>query len=420
MRQFLLTIFLTTSFVYIIMSVSCSRSSTRIQGTLFKDDLNFLKQHTDVVVLSARDGQAMAAVNPDIQGRVMTSTAAGLNGLSFGWINRELIASGENNPHINAFGGEDRFWLGPEGGQFSLFFKNGSPFDLDHWFTPPPLNEGSFDLVSRDDTQVVLKKEMSPVNYSSFEFKIKAERAIRLLEPAQVEALGVPLTGKINWVAFQSDNLITNTGELPWKKETGLVSVWILGMFNPSPTTTVVIPYKAGPEEELGPVVNDAYFGKVPADRMLITDRVIYFKGDGQHRSKIGISPKRALPFLGSYDSSSKTLTIVHLTIPEAPGDYVNSMWEIQKDPYSGDAVNSYNDGPAAPGAKPLGPFYELESSSPAAALNPGESLRHVHTTVHLQAEEKYLDPVARKIIGVSIEEIKKAFENKSKTDINY
>jgi hypothetical protein len=25
-------------------------------------------------------------------------------------------------PHINVFGGEDRFWLGPEGGQFSIFF----------------------------------------------------------------------------------------------------------------------------------------------------------------------------------------------------------------------------------------------------------------------------------------------------------
>jgi hypothetical protein len=413
MRHFLEAIFLTISFVYIILSVSCSKPSTRIQGTLFKDDLNFLKQHTKVAVLSARDGQTMVAVNPDIQGRVMTSTAGGPDGLSFGWINRELIASGENNPHINAFGGEDRFWLGPEGGQFSLFFKNGSPFDLDHWFTPPSINEGSFDLVSQDETQVILKKEMSLVNYSNFEFKIKVCRTIRLLEPAQVEALGVPLSDKLNWVAFQSDNLIANTGELPWKKETGLVSIWILGMFNPSPTTTVVIPYKAGAEEELGPTVNDAYFGKVPGDRLVITDRVIYFKGDGQYRSKIGISPKRAVPFLGSYDSTSKTLTVVHVTISETPADYVNSMWEIQKDPYSGDTVNSYNDGPAAPGARPLGPFYELESSSPAAALNPGESLRHVHTTIHLQAEEKYLDPVARKIFGVSIEEIKKAFENK-------
>jgi len=43
---------------------------------------------------------------------VLTSTADGLGGASFGWINRELIASGRLQPHMNAFGGEDRFWMG--------------------------------------------------------------------------------------------------------------------------------------------------------------------------------------------------------------------------------------------------------------------------------------------------------------------
>jgi hypothetical protein len=53
-----------------------------------------------------------------------------------------------------------------------------------------------------------------------------------------------------------------------------------------------------------------------------------------------------------------------------AKGDqpYVNSMWEKQKEPYSGDAINAYNDGSPAPGEPPLGPFYELETSSPAAS----------------------------------------------------
>ena len=415
MRHMISAFLLVLSFTTIIMLVSCSRPSAQAQGTLFKDDLEFLKKHTSVLTLSGQNGQALVAVNPDIQGRVMTSSAAGPEGLSFGWINRELIASGENNPHINAFGGEDRFWLGPEGGQFSLFFKKGVPFDLEHWFTPPPINEGSFDLVSHDDKQVVLAKEMNLVNYSDFEFRIKVDRTIRLLEQADLEALGVPVGGKLKWVAFQSDNRITNAGDLPWKKETGLVSIWILGMFNPSPETTIVIPYKDGPEEELGPVVNDAYFGRVPADRLKIADGVIYFKGDGQYRSKIGISPRRVLPFCGSYDAGNRVLTIVHLTLPENPAEhsYVNSMWEIQKDPYAGDVVNSYNDGPASPGAKPFGPFYELETSSPGAILNPGESLRHVHSTIHLQGEEKDLDPIARKIFGVGLAEVKQAFSQK-------
>ena len=46
----------------------------------------------------------------------------------------------------------------------------------------------------------------------------------------------------VDLVAFESENRVTNTGENPWEKETGLLSIWILGMFPPSPGATVVIP----------------------------------------------------------------------------------------------------------------------------------------------------------------------------------
>jgi hypothetical protein len=212
-------------------------------------------------------------------------------------------------------------------------------------------------------------------------------------------------------VAFQSDNTVTNTGTNSWTRDTGLLSIWILGMFNPSPSTTIVIPFKPGTEAEFGPAVNDAYFGKVPADRLIVKDGVLFFSGDGMYRSKIGLSPKRVKPFAGSYDAANGVLTLVHLTLPENVTDYVNSMWKVQDDPFSGDVINSYNDGPASPGAKPLGPFYELESSSPAAALAPGASIRHVHTTMHFQGDEKSLDAIARQALRVGIKEIKEAFQ---------
>jgi hypothetical protein len=84
-------------------------------------------------------------------------------------------------------------------------------------------------------------------------------------------------------------------------------------------------------------------------------------------------------------------------------------MWEIQKEPFAGDVVNSYNDGPPAPGAKPLGPFYELETSSPAAALSPGDSLTHVHRTFHFQGGEAELDALARRLLGTSLAQVKAA-----------
>ncbi len=122
----------------------------------------------------------------------MTSTAGGPDGLSFGWINRELLASGVNNPHINAFGGEDRFWLGPEGGQFSIFFKKGDPFDLDHWWTPPAVNEGSFDIAELAPDRIRFRKSMHLVNYSGTEFDVAVDREVRILGAAEVAALGDP------------------------------------------------------------------------------------------------------------------------------------------------------------------------------------------------------------------------------------
>jgi len=391
-------------------SAGCSKPPATQNFALFKDDLAFLKQHTEVVVLSDETGARQVAVSPRLQGRVLTSTAEGAEGLSFGWINRSLIASGENNLHMNAFGGEDRFWLGPEGGQFSLFFKQGDPFDLDHWFTPPALNWESFETVRKEACLVQFKKSMKLTNYAGFTFDVEVDRTVRLAGKEELGALGIQVPDDVQMVAFTSDNVIRNTGAWAWTKDTGLISIWILGMFNPSDRTTIVIPFTPGSETELGPIVNDRYFGKVPPDRLKIEEKgVLFFKGDGKYRSKIGLSPARVRAFAGSWDAENGVLTLIHLTLPAEPAEYVNSMWEIQEHPYEGDVVNSYNDGPAAPGAAPLGPFYELESSSPAAAIAPGQSLRHMHTTVHFRGPREALDRLARIVLGAGLEEIEQS-----------
>lgn len=394
-----------------ILAGCASMEESKMAKNTFGDDVKFLKKHTDVILLSDAGGNSQVAVLPKMQGRVMTSTAEGAGGLSFGWINRELVASGEIAEHINVYGGEDRFWLGPEGGQFSIFFKNGVPFDLEHWFTPAPIDTEPFELVSASKSRAVLKKEMELENYSRTVFNLRVDREVRVLSQDEAVAeLGTTPARAVKIVAFESVNKITNTGAQAWKKESGLLSIWILGMFNPSPKTTVVVPFNTGPESQLGPAVNDAYFGKVPANRLVVEDGVLFFSGDGQYRSKIGLSPQRSKPMLGSYDAVNKVLTIVQYNKPRGVTDYVNSMWELQDEPYKGDVVNSYNDGPAEPDAEPLGPFYELETSSAAAALDTGEQVSHLHRTFHLQGSEADLDPIAKAILGVTIDQIKSAF----------
>ncbi len=390
----------------------CQSSTTQAMTGSFGDDLQFLKGHTETIVLSDATGQAQIAIAPEYQGKVMTSTAGGAGGLSFGWINRELIASGERAAHINVFGGEDRFWLGPEGGQFSIFFQEGAlqpgdNFDFELWQTPGPIDWVGWVSVTARRVALVTSQPPTITNLSGFTFDIEINRVIRLLDPPLAEKyLGMEIPEDVNYVAYQSDNRVTNRGGESWTAETGMLSIWILGMFNPSPATTIVVPFKAAdvPQEE---IVNDAYFGKVPAERLLVepTRGVLFFSGDGNYRSKIGVAPEYALPTLGSYDAANQVLTLVQFTMPEEPGAYVNSMWEWQDDPFAGDVVNSYNDGPLDDGGQ-LGPFYELETSSPALALDPGTSGMHIHRTYHLQGPVESLNPIAQRLLGVSLEEI--------------
>lgn len=386
--------------------------SPEASAVTFGDDLAFLQQHGQVVVLQDRAGKAQVIVSPDYQGRVLTSTAEGSAGASFGWINRAFIAAGKRVPHMNVFGGEDRFWLGPEGGQYALYFPPGAPFDFDHWQTPEAIDWGGWTVVARASAEVKLQKDMQLQNYSGFTFNARVDRTVRVLEPAAIgTALSLALPSDVAAVGYESENVLQNTGTAPWVKDKGLLSIWILSMYNPSPATTIVIPFKPGSEAELGKVVNDAYFGKVPADRLKIGERVLFFRGDGQQRGKIGIPRPRALPIAGAYDAAGKVLTLVQYTLPADATDYVNSMWEQQQEPYGGDVVNSYNDGPPEPGKPPLGPFFELETSSKAAALAPGESLTHVHRTVHLTGPQASLDAIAKATLGVSLAEIEAAFQ---------
>jgi hypothetical protein len=245
------------------------------------------------------------------------------------------------------------------------------------------------------------------VNYSGTKFDVRVERDVLLIGDVDAwNILSLKPSQNIKMVAFESVNTIINNGSNPWKKSTGLLSIWILGMFNSSPATTVVVPIKPGPENQLGKPVNADYFGAVPPERLIIKGNAAFFSGDSKYRSKIGINSKRAQPILGSYDAGNKVLTLVQYTLQKGRTDYVNSMWEIQKDPYAGDVVNSYNDGPPAPSAKQLGAFYELETSSPAVELSPREKLEHRHRTFHLVGAEQDLDMIAKTLLSVGLKEI--------------
>ena len=429
--------FLLSGLAVVVLLTGCQKKQSS-----FDSDVAFLKKHVDVIVLEDRASSAKVAVVPQYQGRVMTSTvetpAVGwINRVvhgsvrsstvgrpespSFGWVNREAVArgilpeqdrKGTLDEHIHLFGGEDRIWLGPEGGQFSTYFAPGAPLDFDHWHVPALFDTEAYDVVEKTKKSCTFKKTAVLHNQSGARFDLEIQRTVQLLSAQDIaQTLNIQIPVDVRFVGFETVNTLTNIGQAPWQKETGLLSVWILGMMNRTAGSTVVIPIKPGPEEQLGPKVKDDYFGKVPADRLIVKDDVLFFRADSEYRSKIGVSPLRATPYCGSYDAENNVLTIVWYNQPAGVTDYVNSAWEIQKEPYKGDVINAYNDGPPAPGQPPLGPFYELETSSPAAALAPQQSMTHIHATMHFTGPAKQLDKMAVSVLGASLEDIKTAFK---------
>jgi hypothetical protein len=366
------------------------------------DDLAFLRAHGPVEVLDAPNG-GRVVLSASWQGRVMTS-AVEPHGTSLGFVHRKFIEAGKTSTPFDNYGGEDRFWLGPEGGQYGLYFAPGAPFVIGSWQTPHTMQEGAWEVKARDAKHLTFSRAMHVVNWSRAEFDVLVERTVRVLDSEEVRArFGDAPPVEAKWVAFESVNRITNAGTRAWTRQTGLLSVWILGMYSPSPDSRVVIPFdRVG----RGAIVNDAYFGHVPPERLVVHagDGWLTFVADGKYRSKIGLGPARARDTLGSYSATSRLLTLVRYGRPSStPNGYVNSMWSQQADPFGGDVVNSYNDGPTEPGKPSLGGFYELETSSPAAALAPGESLEHTHTTMHVVADPMSLDPIAKRVLGVSL-----------------
>ena len=394
------------------------QETQEMSSVTFANDLAFMKEHTPIVLL--KDGDAAVAVAPAYQGRVMTSTFDSAAGPSFGWINRPVIEKGlmtdeekkgKLEEHIYIFGGEERFWFGPEGGQFAVFFKPGSKFVFDDWVTPPAIDTEAFEVVEQSETSAKFQHKTELLNHSGTKFKVGIERTVKLLNQADAsKLLNVKLGEGLKMVGYETDNRITNDGEEAWKPQTGLLSIWILGMYNPSPETTVVIPFKGGDEETLGPKVNDSYFGKVPPEYLKVEEDKLFFRGDGTRRGKIGITAERSQGIAGSYDATGNVLNIVTYNLQQAPNGFVNSMWELQEKPYVGDVINSYNDGSPEEGKPPLGPFYELETSSPAAALQPGKTMQHVQRTFHIQGSPEQLSPLAKQLLGVELDTIKAAF----------
>jgi hypothetical protein len=159
------------------------------------------------------------------QARVMTS-AFTADGASLGFVNHSFVESRQKGTAFDNYGGADRFWLGPEGGQFALYFAPGKPFAFENWQTPAAFQQGAWDEKASSAASLSYVRSLSLENYAQARFSMEVTRTITLLNAEQAQvALGVAPPAGVEWVGFRSENQLTNTGKQGWTGAQGLPSV---------------------------------------------------------------------------------------------------------------------------------------------------------------------------------------------------
>jgi hypothetical protein len=409
----------------------------------FEETKRLLEAHgLRTLVLLQPEGEGCLLIAPDLSGKLMAVSVDGPKGENFGFVNEKAISNRGKDPQFNAYGGALRWWIGPEGGQYGVAFPPGTKeFNLSSWYISEEYNGKPFEIAYPKESEgiaALMGAECRIQNASGTRFHIGVSCRISLIDTPYARGLGdnppprqglksaarnsgaVPILQiqktdsvnrgrplrKLSHLGYLCETAFQNLSDEPMRKETGLLSIWLLGMYLPSAETSVIIPFE---KNGSGRIVTDTYFSPdgLTSDRLLINKKAGYllFRADGKERSKIGISRARASTTIGNMrahggaplqhpDASSSVrahggaplhlsragastalasidflrnlLTLWRFPVQRRM-PYVNSLWEWQKRPYSGDVINSYNDDGK------IGNFYELECSSPALALAPGE-----------------------------------------------
>ncbi len=361
----------------------------------FGHDLKILQAVKNIHVL--QDGDAMIAVSGEYQGRVFISTSQGMSGRSLGWFKRETILSGSAD-NIAGLGGESRMWFGPEAGKYSIFFDPGTEQIPENIKISHDLNEVRFEVIDHSQNQISSTGNMNIRNATGTVFQLTAFRKITLLNPSEIQTtLDVKLPEGISMVAFSAETEIRNTGKEQWKKETGLLSIWDLGCMLPAPNTWVIIPIR----EEADSVTS--YFTELTEDRIQLTEKVLFYKADAKYLNKIGVLPRYCKNVFGSYSPELNSLNIVKYSF-EDDSLYVNSQWG-NDDPYAGDVINIFNGEVNEPLDRNW-PFYEVETSSSAKELKPGEKMYHMQSIYHFEGAKESLDEISKHVLGVALKEL--------------
>lgn len=336
-------------------------------------------------------GAPRVLVAPALQGRVLTSELAG--GASAAFVDAREIEAGERDAAFLNYGGQDRIWLGPEGGRFGLFFPPGAPIEGAHWRAPAALQRGAFEVVERGPRRVAMRRTVTVENRAGAAFRVRLDREVELADPA---GLGAPPAADVRATGSRATTTMANVGGAAWSEEIGLPFLWVIAQLPASPRAEAIAPYRRGARAELGPIATSDYFGAPPAGRVRAGRGVVRMRADARRVVKFGLNARRATGRAGAFDPERGRLAVVEFDLPPAGARVPSNLWPIDAPaPFGGDVFQCFNGGD--------GRYFELESASHARALAPGDSIAHRHATYFFEGPRAALAAVCRAVLGAPL-----------------
>ncbi len=376
----------------------------------------------EAFVLTGRDPKRVVVVSPAMVGRVMATGLDGVDGGTDSWIYEEQIKKGATTSGPGgqwaAFGGDERIWYAPEGGQFALFFPSEQQ-NMEDYLVPEVLNSTRYRLteLAADGRSIRFAAPIHLKNIKGTEYDLEVTRRIEVLDDCPYT---VGHGDAVEFTGFESRTWTRNTGDEPITKERGALATWTVGMFPSYPRSIVVLPYRVGPESELGPAVNTEYFNTdmIPTDKALgdkpydnywaVKDNFALVKTNGNVHTKIEMGPKRSLGRAASIDLEHDTLTILEFRqYPEM--DYTASYWlPYDGDPHEGAAISIFS----LAGDLGVPPFHELECLSPTLLLDPGQQYCHISRTYRLRGDKDAIAEICRRYFHADMESLREFDRN--------
>jgi hypothetical protein len=373
----------------------------------FADVIALLRDtNNETVILQGPQNNHRLVVAPQLVGRVMASTMTGDQGTIQGWVNQSALEAGAVDPVFNNYGGEERFWLGPDGTSQGLFFRK-KPFTWDNFYVPEPMSAQLFETIALapDHHSITMQARWKLSNLMGAKFHFEITRTITILDACPyANGLG----DKINYIGFQSDNLVRNVSSSPITPDTGAVSMWLLGNFMQHRRNILILPLTPSPISPALSPIRDEYFrffcagGKLPENRLQNSAGFSLIKADGAFGAKFGIAKTGLIDRLGAIDLDADELIIIDYDFyPDM--DYLTNYWREADNLLDGDAANISIAGP--PSSHPVIPEslgYELETLSPGLFLAPGQSFHFRNRTFRFSGPQNAIDLVCHRHLHAS------------------